>query len=214
MAMARMSTKLIVLAVGGLLVMALGAVIGGTVSSVAGAPTPGDGATRVFRLCVDKSDLSLRAWKANNHCGDGEYLRRVPRGLLINADTLDGIQGSELTSAIGDLEAFEDRFGSGNGAASESVESAPGSGGAENLTIGECTIAEVSLFAGNFAPRETAFTHGQLLPISTNTALFSILGTMYGGDGETTFGLPDLRGLEPEGVNYVICLQGIFPSRP
>jgi microcystin-dependent protein len=50
------------------------------------------------------------------------------------------------------------------------------------------------MFGGNFAPRGWAFCDGQLLPISTNSALFSILGTTYGGDGRTTFGLPDLRG--------------------
>lgn len=55
-------------------------------------------------------------------------------------------------------------------------------------------IAQITLFAGNFAPRGWAFCEGQLLPISQNTALFSILGTVYGGDGRTTFGLPDLRG--------------------
>lgn len=58
----------------------------------------------------------------------------------------------------------------------------------------EGNIGEVRLFAGNFAPRAWAFCEGQLLAISQNTALFSILGTTYGGDGRTTFGLPDLRG--------------------
>ena len=55
-------------------------------------------------------------------------------------------------------------------------------------------IGQVTLFAGNFPPRAFAFCQGQLLPISQNTALFSILGTTYGGDGRTTFALPDLRG--------------------
>ncbi len=55
-------------------------------------------------------------------------------------------------------------------------------------------IGEMRYFAGNFAPRGWAFCDGQLLPISQNTALFSLLGTMYGGDGRTTFGLPDMRG--------------------
>ena len=58
-------------------------------------------------------------------------------------------------------------------------------------------IAQIILFGGNFAPRGWAFCDGQLLPISSNTALFSILGTMYGGDGRTTFALPDLRGCVP-----------------
>ena len=53
-------------------------------------------------------------------------------------------------------------------------------------------LGEVRIFAGNFAPRSWAFCEGQLLPISQNSALFSILGTTYGGDGRTTFGLPDL----------------------
>ncbi|NQY30112.1 MAG: phage tail protein [Flavobacteriaceae bacterium] len=58
----------------------------------------------------------------------------------------------------------------------------------------EPLIGEIIMFGGNFAPRSWAFCDGQLLAISQNTALFSILGTTYGGDGRTTFGLPDLRG--------------------
>jgi len=55
-------------------------------------------------------------------------------------------------------------------------------------------IAEIRLFAGNFAPRSWAFCSGQILSIAQNTALFSLLGTTYGGNGQTTFALPDLRG--------------------
>ncbi|PTX63116.1 microcystin-dependent protein [Kordia periserrulae] len=55
-------------------------------------------------------------------------------------------------------------------------------------------IGEIVMFGGNFAPRGWAFCQGQLLAISSHTALFSILGTTYGGDGRTTFALPDLRG--------------------
>lgn len=55
-------------------------------------------------------------------------------------------------------------------------------------------IAEIKIFAGNFAPRGWAFCDGQLLQISQNTALFSLVGTTYGGDGRTTFGLPDIQG--------------------
>lgn len=58
-------------------------------------------------------------------------------------------------------------------------------------------IAEIRIFAGNFAPNGWAFCNGQLLPISQNVALFSILGLTYGGDGKSTFALPDLRGLAP-----------------
>ena len=132
----------------------------------------------------------------------------------------------------------------------------------------EGCIGEIRLFGGNFAPRNWALCEGQLLAISQHSALFSILGTIYGGDGRTTFALPDLRGrtaigpgsgpglsnirlgsrygtetntpltgtaagpgrsgnvsvdrsngqsvnnMQPSlGINYVICLNGIFPSR-
>lgn len=128
------------------------------------------------------------------------------------------------------------------------------------------SLGEVRMFAGNFAPRGWAFCNGQLLPISQYSALFSILGTTYGGDGRTTFALPDMKGRVPVGVgknegdqnvqlgqkkgrglfnlkqstiktadsgqeinvvtdnqfrnhqpclglNFVICLQGVYPSR-
>ncbi len=58
-------------------------------------------------------------------------------------------------------------------------------------------IGSIVLFAGNFAPRGWAFCQGQLLPISTNEALYAILGTLYGGNGTSTFALPDLRGRAP-----------------
>ena len=58
----------------------------------------------------------------------------------------------------------------------------------------EGTIAEIRMFAGNFAPRNWALCNGQILSIAQNTALFSILGTTYGGNGQTTFALPDFRG--------------------
>ena len=58
-------------------------------------------------------------------------------------------------------------------------------------------LGEICWFGGNFAPRGFSFCDGQLLSISSNTALFSILGTTYGGDGRTTFGLPDMRGRVP-----------------
>lgn len=121
-----------------------------------------------------------------------------------------------------------------------------------STTFGEPIIGEIAMFGGNFAPRSWALCNGQLLTINQHQALFSILGTTYGGDGRTTFGLPDLRGRVPihagqgpgldnvrlgqqsnvgfmmpyfddkynpvlppatQAVNYIIALQGIFPSR-
>lgn len=79
-------------------------------------------------------------------------------------------------------------------------------------------IGEIILFAGNFAPRGYAFCEGQILPISENAALFSLLGTQYGGDGRSTFALPDLRKKGPidegkEKTNYCIAITGLYPSR-
>ncbi len=61
-------------------------------------------------------------------------------------------------------------------------------------------VAEIRIFPFNFAPKGWAFCDGQLLPISQNTALFSLLGTMYGGNGVQNFALPDLQGSAPMGV--------------
>lgn len=58
-------------------------------------------------------------------------------------------------------------------------------------------IGEIRIFSGNFAPRDWAFCNGQTIPVAQNPALFSIVGTIYGGDGRTTFGVPDLQGRAP-----------------
>ncbi len=71
-------------------------------------------------------------------------------------------------------------------------------------------VGEIRLFAGNFAPAGWAFCQGQLLPISQNDTLFSLIGTTYGGDGQTTFALPDLRGRLPihQGNSFTIGQTG------
>jgi hypothetical protein len=74
-----------------------------------------------------------------------------------------------------------------------------------------CIIGQVWLFAGEVGGGTAA--EGQILNIADNQALFALLGTMYGGDGQTTFALPDLRNAAPNGLRYAICTLGIFPSR-
>ena len=71
--------------------------------------------------------------------------------------------------------------------------------GKANAQQVETFLGEIRMFAGNFAPTGWAFCQGQLLPIAQNQALFSLLGTTYGGDGRTSFALPDLRGRVPVG---------------
>jgi microcystin-dependent protein len=73
----------------------------------------------------------------------------------------------------------------------------------------EGTIGEIRMFAGTFAPRGWAFCQSQLLAISQNTALFSILGTTYGGNGTTTFALPDFRGRTAVGTGQGPGLSNI-----
>ena len=71
-------------------------------------------------------------------------------------------------------------------------------------------VGEIRMFAGNFAPAGWMFCEGQLLPISENETLFQLIGTTYGGDGQSTFGLPDLRGRLPihQGNGTVLAETG------
>jgi microcystin-dependent protein len=76
--------------------------------------------------------------------------------------------------------------------------------------MSESYLGEIRMFAGNFAPQGWDLCNGQLLSIAENEALFVLLGTTYGGDGQTTFGLPDLRGRVPihVGPNYNLGAKG------
>jgi microcystin-dependent protein len=71
-------------------------------------------------------------------------------------------------------------------------------------------VGEIRMFAGNFAPSGWMFCEGQLLPISENETLFQLIGTTYGGDGESTFALPDLRGRLPlhQGNGFILAETG------
>ena len=71
-------------------------------------------------------------------------------------------------------------------------------------------VGEIRMFAGNFAPAGWMFCDGQLLPISENETLFNLIGTTYGGDGQSTFALPDLRGRIPihQGNGFILAETG------
>ena len=78
-------------------------------------------------------------------------------------------------------------------------------------------VAEIRMFGFNFPPTGWAFCNGQLLPISQNTALFSLLGTFYGGDGKSNFALPDLQGSTPLGQSPLRpsrAMMGRAPDGP
>jgi len=75
-------------------------------------------------------------------------------------------------------------------------------------------IGVVKLVAFQYAPINWVACSGQLLPIAQYQALFSLLGTTFGGDGRTNFALPNLNaGTLQEGLHYIICLNGVYPSR-
>ena len=76
----------------------------------------------------------------------------------------------------------------------------------------EQVLGMIYIFAGNFAPQNYAMCDGRILPISQNVALFSILGTTYGGDGIKDFALPKLSAPVP-GASYIIATNGTYPSR-
>lgn len=69
-------------------------------------------------------------------------------------------------------------------------------------------LGQIIIFPFDFEPTGWALCDGRLLPISQNTALFSLIGTKFGGDGRTTFALPDYKNQAPAGSNYFIYLQG------
>ena len=93
----------------------------------------------------------------------------------------------------------------------------------------EPTLGEIRLFGTNFCPRGWSEAAGQMLPINQNQSLYSLYGTMYGGDGRTSFALPDLRGRTPvdalgqaaprtsssrySTMRYCVAVQGLYPSR-
>ena len=80
--------------------------------------------------------------------------------------------------------------------------------------MSEPFLSEIKIMSFNFPPKGWAACNGQLLPINQNQALFSLLGTTYGGDGRTTFGLPNLQGRTPMHMAAVSCSGRSAASRP
>ncbi|HEV8460951.1 MAG TPA: phage tail protein [Gaiellaceae bacterium] len=110
-----------------------------------------------------------------------------------------GPQGPAGSGTDATADSYVGKFGQNTG----SAHSANG----ETCTLGEILLtASPSLTAGGVPAT------GQLLPINQNQALFALLGTTYGGNGVTTFALPDLRSITPNNMTYSICVAGIFPS--
>jgi hypothetical protein len=121
------------------------------------------------------------------------------RGKLLGVDG----SGSGLDADLVDGVDFGALFGTGP------------QGGTMNGNGGnDCWMGQVELTANSFPPPSYMFAAGQTLPINQYTALFSLLGITYGGDGVTTFRVPDLRKQAPGGTAYILCFQGLYPSHP
>jgi hypothetical protein len=166
--------------------------IGPTGSTGATGPAGADGTvyTPGTGLALSGSTLSVNPSVTQlrvQPCGFGFAVRSV------NAD------GSVNCAEIRDPRLVESPLGSASGA-----------GGGLDCYLGDIILSAIP----SFALPARMHANGQLLPISTYSALFALLGTTYGGDGITTFALPDLSDLSPRGASYMICVRGVFPSRP
>jgi Phage Tail Collar Domain len=80
--------------------------------------------------------------------------------------------------------------------------------GANTCTLGDMILSINSYGSGAYLPAD-----GRILPITQYTAVFSLMGTNFGGNGTSNFALPDLRNLAPPGLHWSVCVEGIFPSR-
>jgi Phage Tail Collar Domain len=104
------------------------------------------------------------------------------------------------------LTALSNNLSTTNGVADVGA-AAFGSAACNSMNIGD-VILSVNGYGQGALPAD-----GRLLPIAANTAVFSLVGTNFGGDGITNFALPDLRAFAPKGLQYSICVNGIFPPR-
>jgi hypothetical protein len=159
------------------------------------------GELRVVNAAGDcKQNETAIAWNVQGAAGPpgptGDTGPQGPTGATGPA----GPQGPPGQSGDASADAFVARFGTNtNNAAAANGET--------------CTLGQILLSASPSVTVGGVAADGRLLPINQNTALFSLLGTTYGGNGTSTFALPDLRGLAPNNMTYSICDEGVFPSR-
>jgi len=138
--------------------------------------------TGTIHACYDKYSGALRVTDPDTN---------KPKGCTAKESSLEWYKGSPAA------DTYIARFGTDTGKAA--------------ATQMPCTLGEVKLTAGNRTAAGVP-ANGQLMSIAQNTALFALLGTQYGGDGKTTFALPDLRPITPNGMTYSICAYGDWPN--
>jgi hypothetical protein len=187
---------------GALVLIALG--YGAALATTAASPSS-------VGVCVTKKNVVVSA-SHRSRCPAGSHKISVgvqgPRGATgatgaqgpRGATGATGIQGPPGPAGTADILGTN----TGNQAGADTV-------GTTGGTVPGCVLGQITLSAAPFAFGVPA--RGQILSISQNTALFSLLGTRFGGDGITTFALPDLRSAAPNGLTYGICMSGIYPPR-
>jgi hypothetical protein len=172
-----------------------------------------DGALQLIR----EQHIASNAVTSRHLRSNAVTSRHVDDGSLTGADVRNNVlRARDLRAGVAATDVLGTaRFG--RGARGTAVGRTPARA---SQVSGICnTLGQVVLFGGDYAPQGTVPARGQLLPVSQNTALFSIYGTRFGGDGQNNFALPDLSGAEPKGqggqpVGYLVCLVGDFPVPP
>jgi hypothetical protein len=204
------------------------------------------GATRQITVCVARHGGALRILRAGHQCGKAARRLSWNRQGVPGPQGAPGPRGAPGPTGTVDTSGFytkqqsDARYLPLNGTAANATKATNATNAAElggspasafapaslfgaplstvTGTAGDpdCMIGEVKLFAGDQVPTNYAAADGQTLPIIGNAALFDLIGTRYGGNGTSTFDLPNLAAADPEGdgpaaVNYDICISGIFP---
>jgi hypothetical protein len=136
--------------------------------------------------CASNSTGSIRVVAAAGDCSSGERAISWYDATQSNARFLG-----------------RERFGNGRPPSTRTAVSGQGFG---------CLLGNIELVPYDYAPVGTVFADGQQLQISGNRVLYNLIGTTYGGNGTSTFALPDLHDLGPGHANYVICITGGYPS--
>jgi hypothetical protein len=196
--------------------VALFVALGGSAYAVTGrSPAP-------IHACASKRTGQLRLLR-RGRCRRGElpisWNQEGPAGTVNTSQFYTKAQSDGRYLPIGGTAVNAQQVGgespSGFAAASLFGNPAP-SPSADGASDSDCILGEIKLTAGNRMPTEWTLARGQILSVSANTALFSLLGNTYGGNGTTNFALPNLQGAEPKGagpagMNYAICTTGNFP---
>jgi hypothetical protein len=181
----------------------------------------------VIHACYAQHTGALRLLRSG-HCGRDEravsWNKRGPQGPAGTVDTSRFYTKTESDGRylpLAGTAANSSQLGgqAPSAFAAASLFGSPASVGSGTSGDSSCILGEIKLTASSSGvglPSNWLLAHGQALQINQNQALFALLGTTYGGDGVTTFDLPNLQGAEPKGAgpagaNYAICITGIFP---